>query len=332
MDRCEVDRLVGFENNRGIFPIDRGVRFLLLSASPGPATTQVRCRFGMRDPAALDDLDAVSAGAGPDRDGICLTPALLARLAGPALAFPYVRSPRDIPLLDRLAREFPALASEAGWSAAFGRELNATEDRPLMTDTGEGLPVVEGKHIEPFRLDTAGCRRIAVARVPSNDLLHAVRRWRLAYRDVASSTNRLTLIAALVPPRHVTVHTAFCLKSAFTLAEQAFLCGVLNSLVANYAVRMWVTTHVSSTIVGRIPVPRPPAGSAAFVTVASLALALRQRGPHWEAQYARLQGTVAHLYGLNRDDYVHVVATFPLIGAEVKRACLAEWDGLARRR
>ena len=38
-------------------------------------------------------------------------------------------------------------------------------------------------------------------------------RLRLAYRDVASATNRLTLIAALLPPGTVSTHTVFCLKN-----------------------------------------------------------------------------------------------------------------------
>jgi hypothetical protein len=38
-----------------------------------------------------------------------------------------------------------------------------------------------------------------------------VRRARLAYRDVASATNRLTLIAAVIPARAATTHTLFCL-------------------------------------------------------------------------------------------------------------------------
>ena len=42
----------------------------------------------------------------------------------------------------------------------------------------------------------------------------ARRRSRLAYRDVASSTNRLTLIAAIVPPGVLTTHTLFCSREA----------------------------------------------------------------------------------------------------------------------
>ena len=49
-------------------------------------------------------------------------------------------------------------ASERGWSARFGRELNATDDRAHFGRAGAGLPIVEGKHIEPFRVDTSRVR------------------------------------------------------------------------------------------------------------------------------------------------------------------------------
>src|SRR6187397_3021402 len=61
-------------------------------------------------------------------------------------------------------------------------------------------------------------------------------RARLAYRDVASPTNRLTLIAAIVPARVVTTHTLFCLKGEVDEYLQLFLCGVFNSFAANYLV------------------------------------------------------------------------------------------------
>ena len=34
----------------------------------------------------------------------------------------------------------------------------------------------------------------------------------LAYREVAAATNRLTLIAAILPADTITTHTVFCLK------------------------------------------------------------------------------------------------------------------------
>ena len=51
---CDVDALVAIDNQRGVFPIHRSVRFLLLTATAGSPTRIVACRLGERDPAALE--------------------------------------------------------------------------------------------------------------------------------------------------------------------------------------------------------------------------------------------------------------------------------------
>src|ERR671924_3123 len=81
------------------------------------------------------------------------------------------------------------------------------------------------------------------------------RRARLAYRDIASATNRLTLIAAIVPARAVTTHTLFCLRTPLSLERQLVLCALLNSFVANYLVRLRVNTHVTAAIMSKLHVP-----------------------------------------------------------------------------
>ena len=83
------------------------------------------------------------------------------------------------------------------------------------------------------------------------------RRPRLAYRDVASATNKLTLIAAMLPGGTVSTHTVFVLKTHVDERSQWCLLGLLNSFVANYLVRLQVMTHVTATLMARLPVPRP---------------------------------------------------------------------------
>src|SRR6266568_417776 len=52
--RCAVDAIVGMDNHRGVFPIHRSIRFLLVTASPGAPTDRVACRLNVDDPAALE--------------------------------------------------------------------------------------------------------------------------------------------------------------------------------------------------------------------------------------------------------------------------------------
>ena len=126
--------------------------------------------------------------------------------------------------------------------------------------------MLEGKHIEPFRahVDRAPGASPSAARARLLDAAATFSRARLAYRDVASSTNRLSLIAAVLPAACVTTHSLFCLKTVLSGDEQAFLCAMLNSYVANYLVRQVTTTHLGSATVEALRVPKRPIRSPLF--------------------------------------------------------------------
>ena len=321
-ERCATDTIVGFENAAGIFPIHRGVRFLLLSTSAGGTTREVRCRLGERDPAVLNEAAAAQEAGTAGGRGITLTPALLRRLSGPGLAIPYIKRRPELQLVERLVANWPALADERGWGARFGRELNRSDDRPRFSTHTIGMPVVEGKHVDPFIVRLQDCEfRVAdEAGLPGRELRNAVRRHRLAYRDVASATNRLTLISAIVPPGAVTVHTLYCLKNVMRVDDQVVLCCLLNSFVTNRLARMWVTTHLGTATVERLPVPRPQAASPIAARLLDLGRELLQPGGRQESAYAEAQGLAACVYGLSPAEFAIVLESFPLIDAAVKEA------------
>jgi hypothetical protein len=355
--KAATDAIVGFDNADAVFPIHRSLRFALVTATPGPETSRTFCRLGERDPRALDELP----DAGPCPPGaLCVTPALLARLSGDDLAVPDIRAALDLEILEHVSSCFPWLSADTGWRARFGRELNASDDRPHFmergiceaglkscsatemgpgscsaTETGSGLsqplpsvlPVVEGKHLAPYVADIARAR-FGIPRATSARLLPgdgAFRRLRLAYRDVASATNRVTLIAAILPAGCVTTHTVFCLKTDLAEDAQWFLCGVMNSYVANYLVRLRVTTHVSAGIVERLPVPFVQVDGGAGQEVVRLAreAARAASGPHpAEWSDAHLQALVARLYGLTAPRFAHILSTFPLVESTRRAAAL----------
>jgi hypothetical protein len=195
--------------------------------------------------------------------------------------------------------------------------------------SGRGWPVVEGKHLEPFRLrDLKGCRTVASA--AAHRLLGAGwhPRPRLAYRDVASATNRLTLIAAVLPAHCVSVHTVFCLRTPLPLPAQHFLTGLFNSFVVNYLVRMRVTTHVTAALVQQLPIPRPHDSPRAYRLVSALARTLSRRSNL--DLLARLHAIVAGLYQLTEAEFAHVLETFPLIPLEERDRARQAYAALER--
>jgi hypothetical protein len=325
LERCAVDSIVGFENRDGVFPIHRSLRFFLLTATRGRASGAIACRFGERDPRALDQIP--DGGAECDSFPVTLTPQLLARLSGDDLVITEIRSLMDLAIAEKAAAA-PPLGSDEGWRARFGRELNATEDADIFAPPGRGLPLIEGKQVAPFAVDL-GSARFSVATNDARERLAGDRfgRARLAYRDVASAGNRVSLIAAIVPGGCVTTHTLFCLKDAMPIADQRVLCVLLNSYVANFLVRQRIGTHLSTTIVERLPVPRPERESMVYEELASLCRRLEVNPDDGDAA-AAAQARAARLYALSADELSHVLETFPLVRSDRRAAVFAAWREL----
>ena len=318
LSRCDLDALVGIDNHRGVFPIHRSVSFLLVTASPGASTRRVACRFGIEDPGVLEGIGE-EPSASSSWYPVLISPELLQRVSGSGLAIPALRGTTDLGILDRASRLFPSLGSPQGWAAQFGRELNASDDRGALRAPGHGMPVVEGKHLEPFQvaLDRV---RYSIRTADARRLLRSDRheRPRLAYRDVAGSTNRTTLIAAVLPGRCASTHTVFCLRTRLPRRAQYFLCALFNSFVVNYFVRLRVTTHVTTATVEQLPIPTAETIPAAFKEIAALGRLLSRRFD--SGAFARLNARIAELYQLSAEEFRHILDTFPLVASEDRDA------------
>ena len=316
-DRAEVDEITGFDNRLAIFPVHRSVRFVLLTCTTGRKTAAIRCRFGLT---GVSDLES------PLRAPLVISRRLLARISGEDdLGIPELASETDLAIVEAVSHAVPRLGARDGWHVTFGRELNASDDRglfePIASAPG-GRPVIEGKQIEPFRVAVVASR-LAVRESIKTE--HRVpRRARLAYRDVASAGNRLTLIAAIVPARAVTTHTLLCLRTPLPLPSQRVLCALLNSYVANYLVRLRVNTHVTVSLVSRLPVPVLQPEHPLFARLSACVEALAHGTVPAEEmeEYAELQAIAAHLYRLTAAQFEHVLGTFPLVPIEVRQRAL----------
>lgn len=318
LDATAIDSFVGVENREALFPIHRALKFVLLTLTKGGSTRTLPLRCGVQSAAEFDQLPE----SGDDPHAVPVPRRLIEQLSGAQLAVPELRSAMDAAVAGRLAVRFPGSGDEAGWHLRFGRELNATDDRRHFKRSGTGIPVIEGKHINPFTVNLGAATDYIephiAARVMGRRPFDTAR---LAYRDVASATNRLTLIAAVLPPHSITTHTVFCLRSSVDDDAQQFLAGMFNSFVANYLVRLRVTTHVTVAIVERLPLPKPAAGSIDSARMAALARHLASSPGDVEAM-ARLQGLAARIYELDRDAFAHILASFPLVDARLRDAAM----------
>ena len=326
-ERCTVDAVIGFDNRDALFPIHRGVRFSLITLSTGGSTSELRSRTGMRSAAALDDIP----DEGPLPGGVRVPLTLVRRFSGPGLAVPELPHPSDRAILARILATAPHVGSDEAWHARFGRELNATDDREHFGTSG--LPVLEGKLLDPFVVRTHEATQFVDPDIARKLLGDRARfdRPRLGYREVAASTNRTTLIAAMIPPGAVTTHTIFCMREPLEEAVHWFLCGVFNSFVANYLVRLRGGTHVPAAVIHMLPVPVPGRDSGTFGSIVRLSRAAAA-DPHDAEVRAELQARVTCAYRLDEDDLVHVLATFPLVPERERNDTLSAFrrvrDGL----
>jgi hypothetical protein len=316
-DRTTIDTWVGFDNRCRIFPIHRSVRFVALVTTNGGSTATLRFRSGLTD---VHDLDRDQ-----QHPPLSLSRSRIESWSPDHLTIPGVTNAAALGIMTAVADRVPALGDPDGWNVRFGRELNATDDRHRFVPLRAGLlPIVEGKQLSPFTIDLSRSTH-AVAGTPS--------RPRIAYRDVASATNRLTLIAAMLPANVISTHTVFCLKTDLDEESQWCLLGLMNSLVANYLVRLNVTTHVTASLMSRLPVPKPPPHAREFTELSALSRRLATRGiDNSIDDYARLNAIAAALYGLTAAQFHLVLTTFPLISQEQRDLCIAEFAAEARRR
>ena len=153
---------------------------------------------------------------------------------------------------------------------------------------------------------------------------------RIAFRDVARATDSRTVIACLVPPRvFITDKGPYFLWPRGDEKDQAFLLGVLCSIPFDWYARTFVETKVAYFLLNTFPVPRPGPSNPKWRRVVTLAGRLAcpddrfaawaeavgvARGPlaadEKEDMVHELDATVAHLYGLDERQLVHVFETF----------------------
>ena len=155
-------------------------------------------------------------------------------------------------------------------------------------------------------------------------------RPRIAFRDVTNRTNRRTVIAALVPPRVLLVHTSpFFLLPHGDERDEAYLLGLLSSLPLDWYARRFVETHLTFFVLNPFPIPRPKGKSPLRDRVIALAgriAATDDRFADWAERVGvdcgpleaeekadrihELDAVVARLYGLTEPQLAHIFETF----------------------
>lgn len=160
---------------------------------------------------------------------------------------------------------------------------------------------------------------------------------RLAFRDVARSTDSRTVIPALVPPRTFLTNKApYVLWPRGDERDEAYLLGVLASVPLDWYARRFVELNLNYHIVNAFPVPRPGREAPLrrrIERIAGRLAAVDDRYAEWAAAVGvdcgpvddaarrdlihELDAVVARLYGLSMDQLETIYRTFD--GARAER-------------
>lgn len=200
---------------------------------------------------------------------------------GPGRETPMLRSQDEADLLAKLrtGHRFPYGAGQ--WlSFPVQGDLNETKDRRFWRGQSQGQPLWKGESFDQYDPSGAGERACLV----TDDLLKKVRksrpglksliasqtpvarrrkavltelkRARVAFRDVARSTDSRTIRSCLIPPGVFLTNTAPYL--AFpngTPVDQAVCLGVMNSLPFDWQARRFVEIHANFFLLEGLFVP-----------------------------------------------------------------------------
>jgi hypothetical protein len=292
--------LLSFENRRRIFDIDSRFKFdLIVAHRPGP-THEISCGFY---------LDRIEDTTDPTK--IMTYPTeFLARTGGTPLE---LRGAIDL----RVAETMFAQADRLGpWCAArhirFGNDLHMTADAHCFQPAGVAdLVLHEGKTFHQY---TDCWDTLPRYSVPSNAIRSdAPSHHRLAFRDIARSNDERTMIACIAPPGTAFGHTATVEKtpSARSLGDALTLCALFNSFPFDWLVRQKTATHLSLYLLEVLPVPDL---TGTFLALAARDLSMRRTTEcdiraRWMLR-GRIDAEVGRRYGLDRDQYKHILASF----------------------
>jgi hypothetical protein len=140
---------------------------------------------------------------------------------------------------------------------------------------------------------------------------------RLAFRDIAASTNERTMIATILPSEVFAGNTLFyvtpwrfnaqkaitnttdiicCYNYLLDHNVTAYLCGIFNSFTLDYILRFKVTVHVNMFYVYQLPVPRLTPDDVHCRAIAQRVARLVCVGPEFDELRRELLGDVnAHI-------------------------------------
>ena len=357
--QTKVTGLFCLENRKTIFEgVHKSFKIVVLTFEKDGITTEF--------PSAFMRLDVDELQRFPSADSLQVNVELVRKLSPDSLSVMEFKNEGDIRIAEKML-QFPLLGEqiEGKWNLRLTAEFHMTNDSHLFKqEPGKGrLPLYEGKMIHQFThlwgqpkywIDEDEGRKALLKR-NETDLGQKLnyQTYRLAFRDIASSTNQRTMIMTMLPREVFCNHKlpTAVIKYGEQLKPdcqaELFFMSVMNSYVIDCAFRQRVTTNLTFFFIYQMPVPRLTSGDKYFRYIVQRAAKLICTAPEFDelaqevglnshregvtdeterAQLrAELDGIIAHLYGLTEAEFAYILTTFPIVPETVKQAALAAY-------
>jgi hypothetical protein len=299
----------------------------------------------------------------PDDDCLHISVDLIKQLSPDSLSVMEFKSDLDIVIAEKMS-QFPLLGEEIQdkWNLKLTREFDMTNDSHLFkTEAGNGrLPLYEGKMIHQFThkfaeprywIDEEEGRKAVLGKygVDQGQMLD-YQRYRLGFRSAGENTNIRNLIVSILPKNVCCGNSLILSNSCCNNSELLLICGLLNSFVIDYEVRLKISRNMNMFYVYQLPVPRLTEKDPYFQEIVERAAKLICTTPEYDELVkevglgshkngitderergkirAELDGIIAHLYGLTEGEFSHILSTFPIVAETVKDAALNAYRDL----
>ncbi|WP_420645518.1 Eco57I restriction-modification methylase domain-containing protein [Candidatus Leptofilum sp.] len=341
--------------------IHRSFKITMLIAEKGQPSEDFNAIFKI-DPRDVPQPDKLLEFLAEDNQFMVLKTSSIMRFSPDSLSLMEFRNEQDYQIAEKIYDGKPLLGEkDVTWGVQFWREIDMTNDRRLFNQTESGLVLYEGKMIhqfdayfsEPrFWIEEQKGRKRALRSQEDKGQEIDYQKCRIGYRDIARSTDQRTIIATILPPNVFAGNTVI-VETETRDARMLYLVSVLNSFVLDFIIRYKIGTHVSMFYAYQLPVPRLTAGNPYFDAIVPRAARLSCTSPAFAPLWQAVMGTpwspslaatdsatrqqlrheldalVARLYGLTRDEFAHILGTFPLVfpptpEGEAKKATLLQ--------
>ena len=364
-DHTQVDSLISLSNEKFIFEeVHHSFGLLFLNFTKGGTTEKLRATFRINPREAIKAEDFISFVENAD-NFIELSAAMLGAMNAETRSVLEFRSATDVSIVNKmLAFPALGEKREGVWNLKLTNEFHMSNDGKkeglFNTEPGpDRLPLFTGRMFNQFEnttehsgfwIDEAEGRKVLLGKTPDTGQRMDYQSYRWLHRRIARSTDTRTLISTIAPPMVFTEVNSTTLKvidSGINAVEQCYWCAVANSFVLDWLLRQSITTTLNMFYLYQLPVPRLPSTDARCISISkrtaklicteatydSLAhdVGLKGHGdgitdPGERAKLrAELDGLVAHLYGLDEDEFAHILKTFPLVPEPAKVAALNAW-------